>query len=280
MRGKILGIVGYGHIGSQLSILAESIGMQVVFYDKQNVMGHGLAKSMSSMEEVLAESDFVTIHVPDAEDTCGLIGRDELAKMKKGAYFINASRGKIVDLDALADALEDGHLKGAAIDVYPDEPAANGPCDAPCRARLSRTCSNVILTPHIGGSTEEAQRAIGEEVATSMLRYVQVGSSVGSVSFPELELRARLGASQCRLLNVHRNVPGVLKSINKLLAERNIASQRTDSRDEVAYLAADLDEMASLEECKKLLENVRALNNSILTRIIHPVHGHLFEGAA
>lgn len=205
IRGKTLGIIGYGHIGSQLSVLAESQGMNVIFYDIIPVLPLGNSTPCKSLEEVLSNADFVTLHVPKSPQTANMIGEKEIKLMKKGAYLLNASRGTVVDLQALANALHSGHLAGAAIDVYPKEPKANGVgFETPLQ-----NCPNTILTPHIGGSTEEAQQMIGEEVATALIKLVKSGSTVNAVNFPNLEVP--FTPSSHRILNVHKNVPGVLR---------------------------------------------------------------------
>jgi D-3-phosphoglycerate dehydrogenase len=209
---------------------------------------------------VLEASDFVTLHVPETADTRGMIGRSELSRMKRGAYLLNLSRGNVVDLDALADALE-GHLGGAAIDVFPEEPSSNGPgFRTPLAGRR-----NVILTPHIGGSTVEAQEAIGREVASALLGFLNVGTTTGAVNFPEVDVRAQGGAH--RILNVHKNVPGVLSNINKIASELNANVERqvlaTDL--DLGYLVMDVDRDVS----DQILAQVARLETSIKTRILY-----------
>jgi D-3-phosphoglycerate dehydrogenase len=213
VRGKVLGIVGYGHIGSQVSILAESMGLQVIFYDAVKKLPLGNARSMSSLDELLAQADFVTLHVPEIPETMNMIGSKELSKMKKGSYLINASRGTVVVIEALVEALKTKHIAGCAIDVFPVEPASNKETFVSPLQGLN----NVILTPHIGGSTEEAQKAIGIEVAESFRRYLTIGSSSGAVNFPNVDLPIKKGTS--RILNVHRNEPGVLGEINTIMSK-------------------------------------------------------------
>jgi D-3-phosphoglycerate dehydrogenase len=208
IRGKKLGIVGYGHIGSQLSVLADSMGMNVIFYDILPIMPLGTAKPVGSLDELLKTSDFVSLHVPETSETKNMIGKREFNLMKPGSYFINASRGTVVDLTALADALKSGHIAGTAVDVFPSEPLANGPG---FMTEL-QNCPNTILSPHIGGSTEEAQSAIGVEVSNAMSKYINYGSTIGVVNFPEMDLRVPLADTKCvRIINCHNNVPGVLK---------------------------------------------------------------------
>lgn len=212
IRGKILGIVGYGHIGAQLSVLAESMGMTVYFYDVLQIMPLGTAKQTESLEELLSIADFVTLHVPELEETKNMIGeREIMGYMKKGAFLLNNARGTVVQIPALVKGLSSGHLAGAAIDVYPKEPAANGPHFTDYPDLLA--CQNLILTPHIGGSTEEAQRMIGIEVSTALVKFINEGTSIGAVNFPEIDLRAirEDDADTVRVLYIHQNIPGVLR---------------------------------------------------------------------
>lgn len=192
VRGKVLGIIGYGHIGNQLSVLAEAMGMTVLFYDVMNLMSLGTAKQVATLDELLERSDFVTCHVPELPETRNLIGEKQLERMKQGAYLLNASRGSVVDIPALVDAMRIGKLAGAALDVYPSEPRGNGDYfnqELNKWADDLRSLKNVILTPHIGGSTEEAQTAIGLEVADALIRYVNDGTTTGAVNLPEVSLR-------------------------------------------------------------------------------------------
>lgn len=212
IRHKVLGIVGYGHIGAQLSVLAEAMGMTVYFYDIQQIMPLGQAKPTESLEELLAISDFVSLHVPETEDTKNMIGEDEIMKyMKKGSYLLNNARGTVVQIPALIKGLQSGHLAGAAVDVYPKEPASNGPHFTDYPELL--TANNLIMTPHIGGSTEEAQRMIGIEVSTALTKFINEGTSLGAVNFPEIDLRAisQDDKDTVRVLYIHRNIPGVLR---------------------------------------------------------------------
>jgi D-3-phosphoglycerate dehydrogenase / 2-oxoglutarate reductase len=262
VRGKVLGVIGYGHIGRQIGVLAEGLGMSVVFYDVAQKLPMGNNRSMPSMSDVLAAADFVTLHVPETPQTKGMIGASELAQMKRGAFLLNASRGTVVDLDALADALKSKHIAGAAIDVYPEEPEANGEGFATPMIGLP----NVILTPHIGGSTMEAQEAIGREVATSLIKFVNSGATVGAVNFPQVELAPSRLPSH-RILNVHRNVPGVLRDINKIISDRNanIDAQVLATDAEIGYLVMDVSSDVS-EEVRK---DIAALTTSIRTRILY-----------
>lgn len=217
IRGKTLGIIGYGHIGSQLSVLAEAFGMTVIYYDTVNLMALGTAKQVPTLEELFKAADFVTCHVPELPETTGMIGREELSQMKRGSYLINASRGHVVDIPALINAMRSGQIAGAALDVYPSEPGGNGDYfsnDLNPWAEDLRRLKNIILTPHIGGSTEEAQSAIGIEVAQALIRYINDGATLGAVNMPEVSLRSLTidEPNHVRVIYIHRNVPGVLKT--------------------------------------------------------------------
>jgi D-3-phosphoglycerate dehydrogenase len=238
-RGKTLGIIGYGHIGSQLSVLAESLGMNVIYYDVINKLAMGNANSCSSMDELLSRSDVVSLHVPANDQTKNMITASELAKMKKGAHLINAARGNVIVIEDLAAALESGHLAGAAIDVFPIEPAGK---DEQFASPL-RGMSNVILTPHIGGSTQEAQENIGIEVADKLITYSDNGSTLGAVNFPEVSLPVK-DRTHTRFMHIHRNVPGVLLKINDVFARRgiNISGQYLRSEGGVGYVVVEVDE--------------------------------------
>ena len=236
-RGKTLGIVGYGNIGSQVGTLAEAVGMRVIFHDIEAKLPLGNAKTTSSFKKFLSQADVVTLHVPGGEGTKNLMNTDTLAAMKPGSILINASRGTVVDINALHDALQSGHLGGAAIDVFPSEPkSVNEPLDSPLRGM-----SNVVLTPHIGGSTQESQENIGREVAEKLVSFVNTGASKGSVNFPEVSAREKLGTA--RILHVHRNVPGAMGALNGMMAERglNIVSQRLQTRGHIGYAVTDVD---------------------------------------
>lgn len=261
VRGKTVGIVGYGHIGSQVGVLAEAMGMRVVFHDVRAKLPLGNARPAGALEALLGASDFVTLHVPETPETQGMIGAAELAKMRRGACLLNLSRGTVVDLDALAAALTTKHLAGAAIDVYPEEP--EGAADD--FATPLRGLPNTILTPHIGGSTEEAQEAIGREVALALTKFVNTGTTLGAVSFPAVDLPAAPDAH--RILNVHKNVPGVLSNILRLISERNanVRGQVLTTDADIGYLVMDLDQ----EVAADVRRAIAGLDTSIKTRILY-----------
>ena len=261
VRGKTLGIIGYGHIGRQLGVLAEALGLRVLYFDTSSKLPMGNNRSVQTMDELLEEAEFVTLHVPATPQTKNMIGVRELARMKKGAYLLNASRGSVVDIPALAAAIKEGHLGGAAVDVFPLEPESN---NDPFHSEL-RGLPNVILTPHIGGSTSEAQEAIGREVATSLTKYVNTGATTGAVNFPQVELPAQRATH--RILNVHRNVPGVLRDINRIVSDlhANIHAQILSTDANIGYLIMDLDQDVSNEVRKA----IAALETDIKTRILY-----------
>lgn len=262
VRGKTLGIVGYGHIGTQLSILAEAVGMRVRYYDIVEKLALGNAQSCATLEELLAESDFVSLHVPQTPKTRNMMGAEQFARMKKGALFINAARGTVVDIDALAAALSSGHLAGAAVDVFPKEPAANGDeFISPLRG-----LRNVILTPHIGGSTLEAQANIGTEVAEKLVKYSDNGSTLGAVNFPEVQLPLQEVGS--RFMHIHHNQPGILSRINEVLSERNcnITGQYLRTEGDVGYVVVDVQQ--SLEEGQGVRRALEAIPGTIRTRFL------------
>ena len=247
-RGKTLGIVGYGAIGSQLSVLAEALGMQVVFHDVVAKLPLGNARQAASLKDLLAQSDVVTLHVPELPSTQWMIGAAEIAAMKQGAVLINASRGTVVEIEPLADALKAGKLLGAAVDVFPVEPRTNKD------EFLSplRDLDNVILTPHIGGSTLEAQANIGVEVAEKLVRYSDNGTTTSSVNFPAVALPAQSGKH--RLLHVHRNVPGVLSEINRIFSDNqiNVSAQDLQTNEAIGYVVMDIDAESSELALQKL----------------------------
>jgi D-3-phosphoglycerate dehydrogenase len=260
VRGRTIGIVGYGHIGSQVGVLAEAFGMRVVFHDVVAKLPMGNNRAMQRLEDVLELADFVTLHVPETPQTRSMIGPAELERMKPGACLLNASRGSVVVIDALADAIARGHIGGAAVDVYPEEPEGN----SDGFASPLRGLPNVILTPHIGGSTEEAQEAIGREVSAALLKLVNTGATTGAVNFPQIEVPITKGTH--RILNVHRNVPGVLRDINKIVSDRNanIRAQVLSTDPDIGYLIMDLDQDVSVE----VKRAIAALETSIRTRIL------------
>jgi len=262
VRGKTLGIVGYGHIGSQVGVLAEAMGLRVLFYDIATKLPMGNNRPTASLGELLGESDFVTLHVPATRETHEMIGTAELARMKKGAHLLNLSRGTVVVIPALAEAIRSGHVAGAAVDVYPHEPAANSSNEFTSELR---GLPNVILTPHIGGSTEEAQESIGTEVATSLIKFTNAGATTGAVNFPQVEVPQAKGTH--RILNVHRNVPGVLGAVNRIVSElgANIRTQVLATDPTVGYLVMDLEHDVSNDVAKAMA----ALSTNIRTRILY-----------
>ena len=260
-RGKKLGIIGYGHIGTQLSIIAESIGMKVYYYDIENKLSLGNATQVSTLEELLGMADVVSLHVPETTSTKDMIGATELAQMKTGAILINAARGTVVDIAALTEALQSGHLSGAAIDVFPVEPTANGEAFvSPLQA-----FDNVLLTPHIGGSTQEAQENIGLEVSSKLVKYSDNGSTLTAVNFPEVSLPEHRGSS--RLLHIHRNQPGVLNQINQAFAEEgiNIAGQYLQTTADIGYVVIDVE----TERSEEALARLKTIDGTIRARILH-----------
>jgi D-3-phosphoglycerate dehydrogenase len=264
VRGKTLGIVGYGHIGSQLSVLAEAMGMSVVYYDVVTLMAIGTAKQLPSLEALLQEADFVTLHVPETSETKNMISTEQFKQMKSGSYLINASRGTVVDIPALINAMRSGKIAGAALDVYPNEPGGNGDYfnnSLNSWGEDLRGLNNIILTPHIGGSTEEAQRAIGVEVAEALVRYINQGITIGSVNLPEITLRSLTldEPEHARVIYIHRNVPGVLRKVNEILAEHNVDKQISDSKGDIAYLMADVSSVKA-EDIKDISDGLEALS--------------------
>ena len=260
VRGKTLGIVGYGNIGTQLSVMAEALGMDVCFYDVVTKLPLGNARMMPTLDQLLEVSDVVTFHVPETPVTQGMMGRDQFARMKPGANFINASRGTVVDIDAAADALESGHLGGAAFDVYPEEPEGN---DQEFVSRL-RKFENVILTPHIAGSTIEAQANIGTEVSEKLVRYSDNGATLSAVNFPEVSLPDHPGGH--RLLHIHHNVPGVLSRINDVFADNaiNISGQYLMTNAKIGYVVIDVEADSS----RIALQKLAAIEGTIRTRVL------------
>lgn len=260
-RGKTLGIIGYGHIGTQLGILAETIGMKVKFYDIETKLPLGNASQSKSLNALLKEADVVSLHVPETEQTQDMIASAQFDAMKPGAILINASRGTVVDIDALATALESGKVGGAAIDVFPVEPKSN---DEEFVSPL-RAFDNVILTPHIGGSTKEAQENIGLEVASKLAKYSDNGSTLSAVNFPEVSLPEHINTS--RLLHIHRNQPGILTQINQIFAENNvnIAAQYLQTDDQIGYVVIDVE----TENSELALKALKEIDGTIRARILH-----------
>lgn len=261
VRGKTVGIIGYGHIGSQVGVLAEAIGMRVVFHDIRPTLPMGNNRMAHGLDDLLAESDFVTLHVPETPSTKNMLGKEQIAKMKDGAMLLNLSRGTVVDVPAVAEALKSGKLGGAALDVYPEEPESNSDGFA------SPVCglANVVLTPHIGGSTEEAQEAIGREVANTLAKFTNTGATTQAVNFPHVDLPPMAGSH--RVLNVHRNVPGVLRDINRIVSERNgnVLAQFLATDANIGYLVMDLDK----EVANDVRRGIAELATSIKTRILY-----------
>lgn len=265
VRGKTLGIVGYGSIGSQLSVLAEAFGMRVIYFDVVDKLGHGNAGSVDTLEELLAESDVVSLHVPQLPTTKNLMGAAQIRAMKKGSFLINNARGNVVDLDALAEALKDGHLLGAAIDVFPKEPKGpNDQLETPLKG-----LDNVILTPHIGGSTAEAQERIGVEVARKLVEYSDVGSTFGSVNFPGVQLPQSPRGT--RFMHVHHNVPGMMMRLNEIFLREtcNVTAQFLQTDGEIGYVVVEADTGHNTDLDDRILQALRELDGTIRARLIY-----------
>ncbi|QCI63794.1 phosphoglycerate dehydrogenase [Phreatobacter stygius] len=263
IRGKTLGIVGYGNIGSQLAMLAEAMGMRVIYFDQTDKLRHGNVEPAADLKDLMARADVVSLHLPETPGTQGLIGKAEIAAMKKGAYLINNARGTILDLQALAKALKSGHLGGAAVDVFPVEPSSN----ADQFASPLQGLDNVILTPHVGGSTEEAQERIGAEVARKFVDYSDVGSTWGAVNFPQVQLP--VGPAGTRFIQVQRNLPGELRRLNDVFAAReiNIAAQYYQTDGDVGYVVLDAD--GSVDDADGVLDEIRQLSGTIRCRLLY-----------
>lgn len=263
VRDKVLGIVGYGHIGTQVGVLAESLGMRVIFYDIETKLSLGNARSVASLDELLERADVVTLHVPETATTNLMIRAEQLARMRSGSMLINASRGSVVDITALAEALQSQHLAGAAVDVFPVEPKGND--DAFVSPLIGM--DNVILTPHIGGSTLEAQDNIGIEVASKLIRYSDNGSTLSAVNFPEVALPGHPGSH--RLLHIHRNMPGMLSRINELFssANVNIDGQFLQTDAEVGYVVIDIS--ADIAQASALKEALAAIPGTLRSRVLY-----------
>jgi D-3-phosphoglycerate dehydrogenase len=259
-RGKTIGIVGYGHIGTQVGIIAEALGLQVIFYDIENKLALGNAHQVETIDELFANADIVTMHVPETPDTMNMINAEAFAKMKDGVIFLNASRGTVVDIVALANALESGKVGGAACDVFPIEPAKNGdPFDC-----ILQKFDNCILTPHIGASTLEAQRNIGIEVANKLALYSDNGSTLSAVNFPEVSLPVQGAVS--RLLHVHKNVPGIMNQINQIFAKNNInvAAQYLQTTPEIGYVVIDV----ATDDASAILKELKEIDGTLKARIL------------
>lgn len=263
VRGKTLGIIGYGNIGSQLAGLAEAMGMRVIFFDPTDKLNRGNVQPQDSLTGLLSESDVVSIHVPETPQTKNMIGMAEFKAMKPGAFFINNARGTVFNDDDLAAILKEGHLAGAAVDVFPIEPAANGERFVSPLQGLD----NVILTPHIGGSTQEAQERIGSEVARKLIEYSDVGSTYGAVNFPQVQLPQR--PTGTRFIQVHQNLPGEINRLNAIFArhEINIAAQYFQTDGEIGYVVLDAEGL--VEGARGILKEIRALPNTVRARMLY-----------
>ena len=261
VREKALGIIGYGHIGCQVSVLAEALGMKVFYYDIAKILPMGNAQPLASLKELLNISDFVTLHVPETSETKNLINKAELKEMKKGSYLINTSRGSVVNIPDLVPALESKHLAGVALDVFPEEPKKK----EDSFSFVLQNKPNVILTPHIGGSTEEAQKSIGKEVSISFIDYLFLGSTEGAVNFPQLAPPA-IPKDSLRITNIHNNQPGILGKINSIASQLgvNIKAQYLSTKDNIGYLIMDVEK----EKATVLYEHIQKLDTSIKTRIL------------
>lgn len=260
LRGKTMGIIGYGNIGTQVSVLAEALGMKVIFYDIITKLPLGNAEARKSLKEVVGEADIITLHVPDTAQTKNLINKNLIKQFKKGSILINYARGEVVDLDALAKAIEEGLISGAAIDVYPWEPEKNGDKFSTPLQHLP----NVLLTPHIGGSTEEAQENIGEDVSNKLFQFLEMGVTLGSHTVPSISLPQQTGTH--RLLHIHKNVPGVLSEINTQLSKHNIniLAQYLKTNEEIGYVVLDVDKKLSAQALQLLKEVKQTLKTRLL----------------
>jgi D-3-phosphoglycerate dehydrogenase len=261
LRGKTLGIIGYGNIGAQVSVLAEALGMKVIFYDTVTKLPLGNAVAKKTIKEVVGQADIITLHVPETAQTKNMINKTVIKQIKKGAILLNYARGEVVDLEALAAALKEGQLSGAAVDVYPWEPEKNGDkFNTPLQG-----LPNVILTPHIGGSTEEAQENIGEDVSNKLFQYLETGMTIGSHTVPPLSLPHQEGTH--RILHIHKNVPGVLSEINSTLSSHNIniLGQYLKTNDEIGYVVVDIDKRVS----NQALQLLKEVKSTIKTRLLY-----------
>jgi D-3-phosphoglycerate dehydrogenase / 2-oxoglutarate reductase len=263
VRGKTLGIVGYGNIGSQLSTIAEAMGMRVVYFDHTDKLRHGNVEPTETLAQLLSVSDVISLHVPETPATQGMIGPAEIAQMKPGSFLINNARGTIVDLPALAAALKSRHLGGAAVDVFPVEPSSN----ADKFVSPLQGLDNVILTPHVGGSTEEAQERIGSEVARKFVEYSDVGSTTGAVNFPQVQLSPRPAGT--RFIQVQRNLPGELGRLNAIFAHHkvNIAAQSYQTQGDLGYVVLDAE--GAVDDAPEILAKIRTLDGTIRARVLN-----------
>ncbi|MEY8766381.1 MULTISPECIES: phosphoglycerate dehydrogenase [Francisella] len=262
VRGKTLGIIGYGHIGMQLGILAESVGLNVIFYDVEEKLPLGNANAVESLETLLKNSDVVSLHVPQLSTTANMISTKELSFMKENSVLINASRGNVIDIAALVEVLESGKLKGAAIDVFPKEPSAKGEIfESPLRG-----FDNVFLTPHIGGSTIEAQENIANEVSAKLIKYSDNGSTLNAVNFPELSLPSHTETH--RILHIHQNIPGTMNELNKILAAKNInvEGQYLRTLEDIGYVVMDI--KSTSDEARDLVDEFKKIKTTIKARFL------------
>lgn len=262
VRGRTIGIIGYGHIGSQVGVLAESLGLRVIYFDTEKKLPLGNAESVDSLNALLSQSDFVTLHVPDTEETRDLININKIKLMKKGSYLLNLSRGKVVNISDLSQALRENILSGAALDVYPEEPKSLG---NGFKSEL-QNLPNVILTPHIGGSTEEAQQNIGLEVSSSLINFIKTGTTLGSVNFPKLNVPVKK-EGRVRLVNIHKNIPGAMGKINAFISNLNgnIVSQYLSTDSSIGYVVTDIEGIKDQFLLKKQVSNI---DENIKTRLI------------
>lgn len=265
VRGKTLGIIGYGHVGSQLGVMGEFLGMNVIWYDHQQLMPIGNSTPMRSLEELLKKADFISLNVPKIEENIGIFGAEQFALMKKGAFFINASFNKAVDLEALAAAIKSGHLGGAAIDTFPPGIGTKISDTSPIKFQSSLVgLKNVILTPNIAGETYDSQMRVGIEVANQIIRYIFEGCTQGSYNFPNIETRP-VKENQKRIINIHKNVRGVMTEINAIVSDFNISKQVIDTRDNIGYAIIDVD---TAQVSNDIVASLAILSNSIRSRVL------------
>lgn len=264
-RGKVLGIVGYGNIGTQVSVLADALGMRVYYYDTQTKLAHGRAEAVISLSELYQLADIITYHVPETPETIGMVNAESLALMRPGVKLINYARGSLVDIDALEKSLQQGHIGGVALDVFPQEPEQNGTTfHSPLLPY-----EQALLTPHIAGSTLEAQANIGREVAEKLITYSDNGSTIGAVNFPAVSLPSHTGAH--RILNIHHNVPGMLQQINTVFASAgaNVLGQFLQTQADIGYVVIDIEQSTDVATIQRFRDSLQRLDGSIRTRILH-----------